>query len=178
VQARGAYQQAVDELETKQELNRRGADIVARREIEKLETAVKTRQGGVDAALSAKQGVETRISDVLPAQKASTEATLAEAEVELAKTVVRAGVTGRVEQFALQVGDIVIRWRAPPACSLRPHRIVRACRPFRSDRRAGHEARDGWPRSRAFPIPGRSSRWWLSGYRISSPPGNSAAANS
>jgi multidrug resistance efflux pump len=94
-------------LETKQELNRRGADIVARREIEKLELAVKTRQGGVDAALSAKQGVETRISDVLPAQKASTEATLAEAEVELAKTVVRAGVTGRVEQFALQVGDIV-----------------------------------------------------------------------
>jgi multidrug resistance efflux pump len=107
VQAQGAYRQAVDELETKQELNRRGADIVARREIEKLELAVKTRQGGVDAALSAKQGVETRISDVLPAQKASTEATLAEAEVELAKTVVRAGVTGRVEQFALQVGDIV-----------------------------------------------------------------------
>ena len=80
VQAEGAYQQAVDELQTKVELNRRGADIVARREIEKLELAVKTRQGGVDAALAAKQGVETRISTVLPAQKSSTEATLAEAE--------------------------------------------------------------------------------------------------
>jgi multidrug resistance efflux pump len=32
---------------------------------------------------------------------------MAEAEAELAKTVVRAGVTGRVEQFLLQVGDIV-----------------------------------------------------------------------
>jgi multidrug resistance efflux pump len=32
---------------------------------------------------------------------------LAEAEVDLTKTVVRAGVTGRVEQFALRVGDIV-----------------------------------------------------------------------
>jgi multidrug resistance efflux pump len=107
VQARGAYQQALDELETKQELNRRGADIVARREIERLENLVKTRQGGVDAAVSAKEGVETRISSVLPAQKASAEAALAEAEVELAKTVVRAGVSGRVEQFVLQVGDIV-----------------------------------------------------------------------
>jgi multidrug resistance efflux pump len=125
VQAQGAYQQAVDELQTKQELNRRGADIVARREIEKLELAVKTRQGGVDAAESAKQGIETRISDVLPAQKASTEATLVEAEVELAKTVVRAGVTGRVEQFALQVGDIVNPMARPagvliPTDSFRP----------------------------------------------------------
>ena len=125
VQAQGTYQQAVDELETKVELNRRSADIVARREIEKLELAVKTRQGGVDAALSAKQGVETRISSVLPAQKASTEAGLVEAEVELAKTVVRAGVTGRVEQFLLQPGDIVNPMARPagvliPTASFRP----------------------------------------------------------
>jgi multidrug resistance efflux pump len=130
VQAQGAYRQAVDELETKQELNRRGADIVARREIEKLELAVKTRQGGVDAAESAKKGVETRISDVLPAQKASTEATLAEAEVELAKTVVRAGVTGRVEQFVLQVGDVV----NPMA---RPAGVLIATASFRPSLQAG-----------------------------------------
>jgi multidrug resistance efflux pump len=43
----------------------------------------------------------------LPAQKASAEAELAQAQVELDKTVIRAGVTGQVEQFALQVGDIV-----------------------------------------------------------------------
>jgi multidrug resistance efflux pump len=107
VQAQGAYQQALDELETKRELNRRGADIVARREIERLEVAAATRKGAVDAATSTKQGVQTRISTLLPAQKASAEAALAEAQVDLDKTVIRAGVTGQVEQFALRVGDIV-----------------------------------------------------------------------
>ncbi|GGH11071.1 hypothetical protein GCM10007036_07900 [Alsobacter metallidurans] len=107
VQAQGAYDQALDELRTKQELNRRNADIVARREIEKLQTLVDTRQGGVDAAQAAKKAVETRLSTLLPAQKASAEAALAQADVELSKTVIRAGVSGRVEQFALQVGDIV-----------------------------------------------------------------------
>jgi len=106
-QAKGAYQQAVDELDTKKELNRRSPDIVARREIERLEVTVAARQGGVDSANSAKQGVDTRISTVLPAQKASAEAALAQVEVELTKTVVRAGVTGTVEQFVLQVGEIV-----------------------------------------------------------------------
>ena len=113
VQAQGAYQQALDELETKRELNRRGADIVARREIERLEVAArdKTRRGR--CRTSAKAGVETRISTVLPAQKASAEAALAQSEAELAKTVIRAGVTGRVEQFALQVGDIVNPFMRP-----------------------------------------------------------------
>jgi multidrug resistance efflux pump len=112
-QAKGALQQAIDELETKEELNRRGADIVARREIERLQNLVKTRQGGVDAADSQRQAVETKVDTVLPAQKASAEAALAEAQVNLDKTTIRAGVTGRVEQFALQVGDIVNPFARP-----------------------------------------------------------------
>lgn len=106
-QAQGVLKQAVDELETKRELSRRNPDIVARRELERLETAVAQRKGGVDAALASKQSVETRLSTLLPAQKASAEAALQQAEVDLAKTVVRAGVTGQLEQFALRVGDIV-----------------------------------------------------------------------
>ena len=39
--------------------------------------------------------------------KASAEAQLNQAEVELEKTIVRAGVSGQVEQFALRVGDVV-----------------------------------------------------------------------
>jgi multidrug resistance efflux pump len=113
VQAQGAYDQALNELETKKELNRRGADIVARREIERLETLLATRKGGVDSANSNKQGVETRISSVLPAQKASAEAALDQAQAELARTVIRAGVSGRVEQFALRVGDIVNPFARP-----------------------------------------------------------------
>ena len=48
-----------------------------------------------------------KVSALLPAEKASAEAELSQAEVELAKTIIRAGVAGRVEQFALRVGDIV-----------------------------------------------------------------------
>jgi multidrug resistance efflux pump len=107
VQAKGAYQQALDELETKRELNRRGADIVARREIERLEVAAATRKGAVDAAESTRDGIDTRLSTLLPAQRASAQAALAEAEADLNKTVVRAGVTGQLEQFALRVGEIV-----------------------------------------------------------------------
>lgn len=44
---------------------------------------------------------------MLPAQKARAEATLAQAEVELNKTTVRAGVDGTVEKFTLRKGDIV-----------------------------------------------------------------------
>jgi multidrug resistance efflux pump len=106
-QAKSAYQQAVDELATREELNRRNADIVARREIERLRNVVDARKGAVDAATAGKQAVEAKLTSLLPAQKATAEAALVQAQVELNKTVVRAGVTGRVEQFALRVGDIV-----------------------------------------------------------------------
>jgi multidrug resistance efflux pump len=106
-EAKGSLQQAQDELRTKTQLQQRNADIVAAREIEKLQTLVATRQGEVDAAAAAKQSVETRITSVLPAQKASAEAQLAAAKVELDKMTVRAGVDGRVDQFVLRVGDII-----------------------------------------------------------------------
>src|SRR4029077_19714662 len=106
-EAKGSLQQAQDELRTKTQLQQRNADIVAAREIEKLQTLVATRQGEVDAAAAAKQSVETRITSVLPAQKASAEAQLAAAKVELDKMTIRAGVDGRVDQFVLRVGDII-----------------------------------------------------------------------
>jgi len=106
-EANGAYQQALDELETKQELYRRNPGLVARRDIEKLEVAAVGRRGAVVAAAAAKSAAEARVSSLLPAEKASAEAALAQAEVDLSKTVIRAGVGGRVEQFGLRVGDIV-----------------------------------------------------------------------
>jgi multidrug resistance efflux pump len=112
-EARSAYQQAVDELATKQELNQRNAAIVATREIERLQNVVTGRQGAVAAATAAKDAAEIQISTLLPAQKASAEAALAQADVELRKTVVRAGVDGRVEQFTLRVGDIVNPFMRP-----------------------------------------------------------------
>src|SRR6478735_8534675 len=97
-EARSAHQQALDELETKQELFRRNPGIVPRRDIEKLEVAVEGRQATITAATAAKEGAEVKVSALLPAERASAEAALAEAEVELAKTIIRAGVAGRVEQ--------------------------------------------------------------------------------
>jgi multidrug resistance efflux pump len=106
-EAKGALDQAQDELRTKTQLQQRNTDIVAAREIEKLQTLVATRRGAVDAASAAKQSAETRISSVLPAQKVSAQADLAVAQVELDKMVTYAGIDGRVDQFALRVGDIV-----------------------------------------------------------------------
>lgn len=106
-EAKSSHQQALDELSTKQELQRRNPGIVAQRDIEKLQVAVEGRLGGIAAAEAARQAITARMSSLLPAQKASAEAALAEAQVELDKTVIRAGVSGRVEQFGLKVGDIV-----------------------------------------------------------------------
>ena len=106
-EARSAHQQAVDELETKQEIYRRNPGAVAVRDIEKLKVAIEGRQGGIDAATATKGSAEAQIASLLPAQKASAEAELSQAEVDLTKTVVRAGVGGRVEQFTLRVGDVV-----------------------------------------------------------------------
>lgn len=106
-EAQGNLQQTLDELETKQELYRRNPGNVAFRDIEKLQVRVEQTRGSVAAATAAKQSTEIRISTVLPAEKASAEAQLSQAQVELDKTVVRAGVSGRVEQFLLRVGDIV-----------------------------------------------------------------------
>jgi multidrug resistance efflux pump len=112
-QAKSAYQQALDELNTKEELNRRSPGLVATRDIEKLQNAGEGRKGAVAAAEAAKQAAETRISTLLPAEKASAEAALKQAQVDLDKTVIYAGVSGRVEQFVLQVGDFVNPFMRP-----------------------------------------------------------------
>jgi multidrug resistance efflux pump len=113
LEARSAYQQALDELQTKQELRSRNVGVVAEREIERLENLVEGRQAAVAAAVATREGAQTRISVLLPAEKASAQAALAQAEVELNKTVIRAGVAGHIEQFALRVGDVVNPFMRP-----------------------------------------------------------------
>jgi multidrug resistance efflux pump len=106
-QANSDYKQAKDELDVKSDLQRRNPGIVPQRDIEKLQVVVDGRQAAIDAAAAAKQSAEIQVSTLLPASKASAEAELAQAQVELDKTVIRAGVDGRVEQFALRPGDVV-----------------------------------------------------------------------
>jgi multidrug resistance efflux pump len=106
-EAQSNHQQTLDELEAKQELYRRNPGNVPFREIERLQERAKGQLGAIDAATASKQSIEARISSLLPAEKASAEAALNQAQVDLDKTIIRAGVSGRVEQFVLRVGDIV-----------------------------------------------------------------------
>jgi multidrug resistance efflux pump len=106
-EAQSNHQQTMDELEAKQELYRRNPGNVPFREIERLQERANGQLGTVDAATASKRSIEERIATLLPAEKASAEAALNQAQVDLDKTVIRAGVNGRVEQFLLRVGDIV-----------------------------------------------------------------------
>ncbi|MCP4562187.1 MAG: HlyD family secretion protein [Bosea sp.] len=112
-EAKSALQQALDELQTKRELKRRNDDIVATREIEKLENIVAGREAAVASTTASQAAAQTKISTLLPAERASAQAALAQAEVELGKTVVRAGFNGHVEQFTLRPGDIVNPFMRP-----------------------------------------------------------------
>jgi multidrug resistance efflux pump len=112
-EVKSARQQTLDELATKQELQRRSPGNVPFRDIEKLQVRAAGQLGAINAATAARDGFEKRITTLFPAQKATAEAALAEAQTALAKTVIRAGVSGRVEQFALRVGDIVNPFMRP-----------------------------------------------------------------
>jgi len=112
-EAKSSLQQALDELQTKRELRRRNDDIVATREIEKLENLTAGREAALAATTASQAAAQTKISTLLPAERASAEAALAQAEVELSKTVVRAGFNGHVEQFTLRPGDIVNPFMRP-----------------------------------------------------------------
>jgi multidrug resistance efflux pump len=112
-EAKASLQQAKDELDVKTELQRRNPGIVPQRDIEKLQVVVNQRQAGVDAATASKTSATLRLSALLPAEKASAQAALAEAQVDLDKTFVRAGVDGRVEQFLVRPGDLVAQIMRP-----------------------------------------------------------------
>jgi len=112
-EAKASLQQAKDELEVKSELQRRNPGIVPQRDIEKLQVMVDQRQAGVDAASAVKESATLRVSTLLPAEKASAEAAMMQAQVDLDKTFVRAGVDGRVEQFVVRTGDVVNQLMRP-----------------------------------------------------------------
>ncbi len=107
VQAQAAVQQAQDEYETQVELNKLNPNVVARREIERRQVALEGSKGALTAAQSNKQTLETKLQSLLPSQKASAEAALKQAEVDITKTTVRAGVSGTLQQFTLRVGEVV-----------------------------------------------------------------------
>ncbi|MEY6432049.1 biotin/lipoyl-binding protein [Thioalkalicoccus limnaeus] len=107
VQARGVLAQAVDELERRAEIQKRSPGSIAEADVERVRVQVETQQGALDAAVASRDAIVSKIRFQLPAEKASAEAALEEAEVALGKTLVVAGTDGMVQQFALRPGDIV-----------------------------------------------------------------------
>jgi multidrug resistance efflux pump len=105
--AKGASDQSANELERKLELRQRNANVVTQQQIDTLQNQADSTQGALKAEHARKEVVQARITTQLPAQKASAQAALVKAEAELTKMTVYAGITGTIEQFLLQPGDIV-----------------------------------------------------------------------
>jgi multidrug resistance efflux pump len=102
-----AFVQAQNDVNTQLELQRRNSNIVARKDIERLQSIADGKGSELAAATASKETLETKITSLLPAQRASTEAAATQAEVELNKTIVKAGVSGTVQQFTLRAGEVV-----------------------------------------------------------------------
>ena len=107
IQARGTLEQALDEFTARSEANRKNPNTFSERDVERMRIRSDTEQGALDAALASREATLSEIEFQLPAEKASAEAALKEAQVELEKTLVVAGTDGVVQQFAVKPGDIV-----------------------------------------------------------------------
>ncbi|SMO85005.1 HlyD family secretion protein [Ruegeria faecimaris] len=105
--AKAALDQALEDLQRNTTLRDEGSSAVRLAEIDRLENLVAEREAKLVAAESQRAAVVQQIEELIPAQLASANANLDAALTELDKTVINAGVTGRIEQFGLQVGDYV-----------------------------------------------------------------------
>jgi multidrug resistance efflux pump len=124
VQARGLLEQAVDEFESRSEVNRRSPGSIPLRDIERSRVSVETQKGALDAVLASRDAVVSKIDFQLPAEKATAEASLHEAEVDLGKTLVVASTNGIVQQFALRPGDVVNPFLRPAGIMVPERRAV------------------------------------------------------
>lgn len=106
-QAAGALQQAQEEYDVRKKLVDEGSPAANKREVERAENNVASRKGALEAAEANRDAVVAKLGTLLPAQQATAQAALEQAEAQLAKTVVYAGADGVVQQFALQIGDVV-----------------------------------------------------------------------
>ena len=95
------------DLERLQTLRERGSSAVSDRDVEAAQSQVDAGRAAVEAAEAGLRAVDTSITVQLPAARASAAAALAQAETEIEKLTVYAGVDGRIEQFTLRPGDIV-----------------------------------------------------------------------
>jgi multidrug resistance efflux pump len=107
VQAQGMLQQALDEFNVRAELRQRNPDAIPQREVDQARVLVDSQQGALSAAEASREALRSELEAQLPAQRATAEAQLAEAEADIAKSTVVVPVDGWLEQFTLRTGDII-----------------------------------------------------------------------
>ncbi|MEM8730460.1 MAG: biotin/lipoyl-binding protein [Pseudomonadota bacterium] len=104
-------QALLDEYETElgrtQELMDRGSSAVSEQQLDQQVARAEAQAAAVEAARSQEASSQARVETLLPAEKASAEAAVRQAQVELELTTIYAGTDGTLEQFALQPGDYV-----------------------------------------------------------------------
>ncbi len=106
-QVQASLNQAQEDLDRQLTLKGQNSSVVAQREIDSLENAVAGQQAALNAANAAKQTLMTQIETLLPAQKASAEAQVRQAQDRLDDTLVTAQIDGNLQQFTLRVGEVV-----------------------------------------------------------------------
>lgn len=106
-QAQATYRQTEEDLNRRETLLAEGSSAVTQREVDTLRNQLDVNQGALDAAEANLDAVDSRITTLLPAQRATAEAALAQAQAAIDKLTIYAGVDGRVEQFTLRIGDVV-----------------------------------------------------------------------
>ncbi|QDG77842.1 HlyD family secretion protein [Labrenzia sp. PHM005] len=107
VSSESQLKQSQDELTRRQDLAGRNQNVVSEQELERLRLTVDGLSGSLDAIKAQRDAIQARLRVLLPAQRASAEAALTQAETEIEKSTVYAGTNGTVRQFKLKPGDLV-----------------------------------------------------------------------
>lgn len=105
--AEGQLAQAEFDLEAVRKAVAIQQNLVSERQVEQAEDALIQAEGNLQSALAARDAAVAQREQVLPAQLNSAQEALEQAQAELAKTRVHAGVSGQLVQFGLQAGDVV-----------------------------------------------------------------------
>ncbi|MFT6557147.1 HlyD family secretion protein [Sneathiella sp.] len=106
-QAKSAYEKVLDELRRKEELAKRKNSVVSRSELQSFRYQADIQKAAISVAVANAEAVESKLTSLLPAQRESALSALDKAKEELAKTSIYAGISGRIQQFALKVGEYV-----------------------------------------------------------------------
>ncbi|MEH6495290.1 MAG: hypothetical protein V7740_06055, partial [Pseudomonas marincola] len=118
--AKASYKQIADELGTKQKARKKNPNTDSRREIERLQNTLATRQGTLNSARAEFDAMKVNLAQMLPAQMESAKAALMKAQNELSKTQVKAFTVGTITQIALTEGASASRIVRSPSLLIIP----------------------------------------------------------